>query len=248
MILTGCCGWAGSRARYFADFAAVELQSTFYQPPSAELAARWRSAAPADFVFTMKAWQLITHAPSSPTYRKLQTAIDRARAEHYGGFQWTSEVEQAWHATRSIAQALRAEVVVFQCPASFEPTAKNQRNLERFFREIGPCPWVNAWEPRGKWEPALVAELCEKLDLVHCVDPFAAEMAHGRMAYFRLHGRGGVFYRYTDEELRALAEMCARECARGRSPVYVMFNNAYLREDAARFQKMSGGRGTGITV
>jgi len=53
----------------------VEVQQTFYQIPRIATGKRWREEAPPDFEFTMKAWQLITHEPSSPTYRRLRTVI-----------------------------------------------------------------------------------------------------------------------------------------------------------------------------
>lgn len=68
-ILIGCCGWSEARGKYFRDFPGVELQTTFYQPPSPELAKKCRLEAPPGFSFTLKAWQLITHPATSPTYR-----------------------------------------------------------------------------------------------------------------------------------------------------------------------------------
>jgi len=61
-MLVGCCGWPEGRAAYYGHFPVVELQTTFYQPPSVELARKWRAEAPPGFRFTLKAWQLITHA------------------------------------------------------------------------------------------------------------------------------------------------------------------------------------------
>src|SRR3954469_21508206 len=42
-------------------------------PPPPALASKWRALAPASFQFCLKAWQLITHTPASPTYRKLKS-------------------------------------------------------------------------------------------------------------------------------------------------------------------------------
>jgi hypothetical protein len=71
----GCCGWTEAQARYVTDFPTVELQTTFYQPPAIGVAKRRKTKAPADFRFCMKAWQLITHTPSSPTYRRLKSGV-----------------------------------------------------------------------------------------------------------------------------------------------------------------------------
>ncbi|MFQ5882008.1 MAG: DUF72 domain-containing protein [Candidatus Methylomirabilales bacterium] len=64
----------------FRRFPVVELQQTFYQPPRLKTVQRWREEVPATFEFTMKAWQLITHEPGSPTYRRLKIAILQAKA------------------------------------------------------------------------------------------------------------------------------------------------------------------------
>lgn len=151
-MLIGCCGWPEARARYFEDFPVVELQTTFYQPPSPELAEKWRSQAPPEFIFSLKAWQLITHAPSSPTYRRLKTPIPLSQRSAYGGFRPTAEVRTAWEHTLAIARALRAAVIVFQCPASFRQSAENRKNLATFFGSIEREGRLLAWEPRGDWE------------------------------------------------------------------------------------------------
>ena len=72
-IHIGCVGFgpAHSSSHYFEDLSAVELQQSFVQPPRAATLKRWRASAPPDFAFVVKAWQLVTHEPSSPTYRQL---------------------------------------------------------------------------------------------------------------------------------------------------------------------------------
>jgi uncharacterized protein YecE (DUF72 family) len=66
-IKVGCCGFVVAQKKYFSLFDLIEIQQSFYQMPKIETAQKWHSAAPAGFQFTMKAWQLITHEPSSPT-------------------------------------------------------------------------------------------------------------------------------------------------------------------------------------
>lgn len=236
-VWVGCCGWPEARAKYYQHFAVVELQDTFYQPPSPELARRWRQEAPPGFAFALKAWQIITHPASSPTYRRLKTPLAPDKQQEVGFFRPTPAVWQAWQHTLAVAEALAAVAIVFQCPASFRPTAENQANLEAFFRQVEWDGRLIAWEPRGEWSNDQVAELCRRLDLVHCVDPFAAEPAWGDVSYFRLHGRGGYRYRYSDEELAWLLKLCQRRLEAGQ-PVYCLFNNVYMRDDALRFQEL----------
>jgi hypothetical protein len=76
--VVGCCGWTEAQAKYVATFSAIEIQTTFYQPPGDAAARRWKILAPIGFRFCMKAWQLITHTPSSPTYRRLKSRISNS--------------------------------------------------------------------------------------------------------------------------------------------------------------------------
>jgi uncharacterized protein YecE (DUF72 family) len=237
-IVVGCCGFPEARGRYFGRFSAVELQDTFYQPPSLALAEKRRRESPPGFLYTLKAWQLITHPATSPTYRRLREPVDEASRGRYGFFRPTEEVLAAWERTLAIARTLAAAVVVFQCPARFTQTEEHVADMEAFFGRIDRGGLTLAWEPRGKWHPALVRALCERLGLVHCVDPFENLCQHGEVAYFRLHGIGGYRYRYSDEELVRLRQMCGEELAAGRTAVYVMFNNVSMRDDALRFRAL----------
>jgi uncharacterized protein YecE (DUF72 family) len=230
-IWVGCCGFPRKLEEYARHLPAVEVQQTFYRPPQVRTAQSWRRRVPEEFVFTLKAWQLITHPPTSPTYRRLGQPIPARLRDRYGSFALTEEVRQAWERTLEVAQALRASAAVFQCPASFRPTAENVANLQRFFQTVLREGLAFVWEPRGGWPPELVRQLCQDLDLVHCTDPFVAESVSGHLRYYRLHGRGGYRYRYTDEDLRELRGRCA-------PPAYVMFNNVSMWEDALRFREM----------
>jgi len=232
MIKIGCCGFPEARAKYVEEFPVVEVQQTFYQPPRLETLEQWREQAPAGFEFTLKAWQLITHLPSSPTYRRLKDPRLISSPAIYGFFRPTDEVFAAWEQTRQCAQALQATIVVFQCPASFRPTDENIANMERFFRHIERDRLTLCWEPRGPWENKIVASICEQLNLVHCVDPFVNEPIPGALLYFRLHGIGGYRYRFSDQDFEHLSQFLF-----SKKPTYVLFNNVAMLEDARAFLK-----------
>jgi len=231
----GLCGWNGSQRAYFSDFNYIEIQSTFYDPPALKVVRKWRSSAPSGFKFCIKAWQLITHTAASPTYRRLRTPISAGDREAVGSFRHTQQVQAAWQRTLSVARALEAEVVLFQCPKSFMPTSQNLINFSAFFRELDRQGLRLAWEPRGDaWTEDIVRELCQEYDLIHCVDPFDASSVYGDPGYWRLHGRGSYSYRYTDSDLRLLRRMLEKtDAAR-----YVMFNNFSSKADALRFQQL----------
>jgi len=228
-IKVGCCGFAVAQKKYFDLFKVIEIQQTFYQLPEVKTAEKWRDAAPPGFEFTMKAWQLITHVPSSPTYRRLHERIDPGKRDRYGGFRPTAEIMDAWKRTAAFAKTLGATIIVFQCPASFRPLEKNVKNMEAFFSEIDRGRFTFAWEPRGDWPYDLVLRLCKELGLIHCVDPFKNEALFGDVDYFRLHGIGDYQYTYTDDELMELKKKV------GKKPAYVMFNNNTMKQDALRF-------------
>jgi len=240
MPLIGCCGWAGSQPQYFSQFPVIEIQSTFYDPPAMKVAVRWRALAPLEFEFCIKAWQLITHAPSSPTYRRLRKPIDAERSAFFGSFQDTDEVWQAWLTTLEIADAVRASVLLFQCPASFRASRPNIENLSRFFQKIGPQPFRLAWEPRGPWPREMVRDLCAQYGLVHCVDPLRSAPDSQKATYWRLHGNGSYSYRYTDDDLLELRNLLL--LAPSGPHAYILFNNVTMKEDAMRFSRLLHAR------
>ncbi|MBA3239828.1 MAG: DUF72 domain-containing protein, partial [Acidobacteria bacterium] len=149
------------------------MQHTFYQPPQITTLEKWRAGAPAEFEFAVKAWQLITHQASSPTYRRLKHALSEEEKEGAGSFRPSGIVKEAWEVTRACAAALGARMILFQCPASFQPTKANVGNMRKFFGKIEREGLSFCWEPRGGWPREVVKGLCDELDLWHVVDPFS---------------------------------------------------------------------------
>ena len=231
MTRVGLCGWTINAEDYFASFDTLEVQQTFYEPPSRETMSRWRDSAPPGFIFTIKAWQLITHRSTSNTYRRLKSEVNR---EEVGAFQVNETTMRGWRVTRDCAKLLRAKAILFQCPASFRATEENVANMRRFFGNIERLEGVDyLWEPRGPWPDDLLIEVCSELDLVHTVDPFLRDSVTPRLTYWRLHGIKNHYHTYTDDELRSLA---ARVAEAGQT--YAMFNNIPRAGDAKRFRAM----------
>jgi uncharacterized protein YecE (DUF72 family) len=232
-IKVGTCGFAMGRLEYYRTFPVVEVQQTFYKLPRWTTGERWRAGAPPGFEFTMKAWQLITHEPSSPTYRRLGTPIPAEMKDRYGSFRPTEEVFDAWTQTRGFAAALGATIIIFQSPPRFTPTPEHIANLRRFFSSIGRTGWRAGWEPRGAWMPDTVRDLCRELDLIHVVDPLKDSPLHGAIRYYRLHGVTGYRYVHTEQDLQRLKVACD-----DAQPTYCLFNNIFMAEDAVRFQAL----------
>ncbi len=234
-IKIGTCGFGrAKREEYVRLLPVVEIQHTFYEPPQIATMEKWRSDVPADFEFTLKAWQLITHEATSPTYRRLKRELTEKEASEAGFFKPTDIVNEALNTTLECAKALKARTVLFQCPARFQPIPENILNLKRFFSNIDRGDLNFAWEPRGKlWEDAVIKELCDELNLWHCVDPFARPTVTPDNCYYRLHGIPRWRYTYEDDELRELVSLLPE-----KRLSYVFFNNITMKDDAVRFQKI----------
>ncbi len=233
-VKVGSCGFRSSRESYYPLLPAVEVQHTFYQPPQIKTLERWRAEAPEGFEFAVKAWQLITHQASSPTYRRLKRELTAEEKEGAGSFRASGIVREAWEVTKACADALEAKSMLFQCPASFKPTKPNINNMRKFFGEVERGGMNFCWEPRGGWPREVVKGLCEELDLWHVVDPFAGRTVTPARCYFRLHGRKGWRYIYEDAELEELYSMLPEG-----AESYVFFNNIRMLEDAVRFKAIA---------
>ena len=225
-LRVGLCGWQTSQAVYYQNFDLIEINSSFYKLPQTKTAQRWREQAPKDFMYTMKALQVITHEPYSPTYAKGGLDIPGSEWKFYGSFRPSPQVHAGWMKTLEIARILRAPAVVFQCPAQFTPTKEHISNLRAFFTSIERDNILCAWEPRGpEWSTELVHDLCRELDLFHCLDPFLGVPAFGSPRYFRLHGSPDMYRSaYGRDRLKAILQrvMAAGEVGAER---WVIFDN-----------------------
>ena len=105
----GCCGFPLSLRRYAEEFSVVEAQQTFYQPPALRPLEKWRGAVPGGFEFTLKAWQLITHEASSPTYRRLREELSQKQRREAGAFRLNATVLYAWRRTLALRATTHAK-------------------------------------------------------------------------------------------------------------------------------------------
>jgi len=229
-VRVGLCGWTIAMASYVRQFPLVEVQQTFYEPPADALLRRWRATVPPGFEFTIKAWQVITHDASSPTYRRMKRPLPAEDRPHIGSFRLTDPVLRAWDRTLECARILRASAVLLQCPRSFRPTDQNVSRLRAFVQHVRRPEGRLLWEPRGDWADALVLELCTELDLVHVVDPMQRETVTPERTYYRLHGTTGSRHVHSADELHRV-----RDLVTGRPAPYVLFNNLPRVGDAERF-------------
>ncbi|MEW6456880.1 MAG: DUF72 domain-containing protein [Acidobacteriota bacterium] len=227
-IIIGCAGFQKARKVYYEKFNFVEIQKIFYEPPSLDLMGKWREESPESFIFSIKAWQVITHPPSSPTYKKMK----RLPPETCGFFRPSEQVYEAYEVTLKIAKILKSDFILFQCPKSFTPTQENKANMEKFFKKIKRSGINFGWEPRGEsWKDEIILEICRKLNLIHVVDPFQRESLYGKFSYYRLHGIKSPFYRYQEKDFKFLVKKFINE----RN--FVVFNNVASFDDALTFKE-----------
>ena len=221
-------------ARYFP---VVEIQHTFYDPPDGNVMRRWLAVTPSSLEYTIKVWQLVTHAITSPTYRRMKRRPDPATEP--GFFRASAAVAEGWQRSVRCAELLSATAMLFQSPASFTPTPENVERMRGFFERIERPRARLLWEPRGpEWvrKRELAVALCRDLHLVHVVDPFVTEPEPGMPVYWRLHGISGPRHSYSDAELRQLHGMLAR--VGSDAPMYVMFNNLPRVANAKAFLRL----------
>lgn len=236
-IYIGCCGFPIPQNKYMKEFNVVELQSTFYRIPRLSTAKKWKESSPENFVFTVKAFQGITHSMKSPTWKRSNI---KPTANH-GDFKPTEEVYESWKITMQICEIISAPITVIQTPPTFRDTSENLRNVEAFFTTIDRGKLMIGFEPRG-WQRENIMKTCKKFDLIHVSDPFLLLPLYtleGRTAYLRLHGsppgKRLYAYRYTDDDLYKLKELIENLKT---DEVYLFFNNVSMYEDSKRLIKL----------
>lgn len=251
-VVVGTCGYRGfvpgegwkdeyeSKLAAFADsYEAVEVNTTFYELPQVSTMERWRRESGEEFVFTMKAWQALTHEWSSPTWNTHRDTIPETDTDEVGGLRPNDVVRDAWDETLARAKGLEADVVLIQYPPSFEATDETESYLRELLGSVDRDGVTVAWEPRGSWKDARdrVASVCEDLDIVHVVDPMRDDpVGVHDDAYLRLHGLNedpyDYDYDYTTDELDELAEI-VESLDTEHETVYCLFNNEAKYENAA---------------
>ncbi len=243
MIKVGCCGFQISKKKYYGIFNLVEVQESFYNLPNVTRMEKWRKEAPPDFEFTMKAWQVITHPKTSPTWRRIKTDV-WGNPDNYGLLRPTKENLRAWEKTLEVADALKASVIILQLPPKLELNESTYSHIYEFLSRIDMGGHMVAIEPRNKtWDRnrERMKHLFQKFNIIHCVDIFKRDpLRTGNAFYIRLHGLNGEInysYRYTDEDLKRL-RMLVKNLEKYEKDIYVLFNNIYMIESASKFKEV----------
>jgi uncharacterized protein YecE (DUF72 family) len=130
-----------ARARlgfYASRFPLAEIATTYRFPPTPELAAQWVDRTPPGFVFDVRAWSLLTGAPTLPDslWPDLQAEVrDRSRdlRRLYSTHLSDEAFDECWdrfaHALRPLHDAGRLGVVILQYPRWFSPRPETWAEL-----------------------------------------------------------------------------------------------------------------------
>jgi uncharacterized protein YecE (DUF72 family) len=232
----GCAGFSMRLSEYFDRFNVVEVQESFYDPPTERTLAKWRRTAPEGFAFTMRAWQLITHPASYSGYQRIRRPWDQEARHRFGLFQPTEQTKWAWGIVRRSAKILDAKAIVFHTPSSFTPTRENKENFARFFGSVERGPYHLAWEPGGMWEDEEIEALCREFGLIGAIDPLISEPWPGEIFYFRINektrSRGA---HGEDDFFQIQGRAVAGEERVGEG--FLIWNTRDAAQDAHRFRK-----------
>ena len=151
--LTRDAGWypkksmsAEARLRFYASvFSMVEVDATYYHPPTEELAALWVDRTPQDFRFDVKAYALLTQHPTRPASLWSDVA-ERVPAEHadkksiYLSHLPDDAVDDAWEHFRSALMPLHSAgklgAVFFQFPQWFTNRRDNREYLDQLSERL----------------------------------------------------------------------------------------------------------------
>jgi uncharacterized protein YecE (DUF72 family) len=248
-ILVGTAGWSyrdweklvyppgktAGRLRMVArHLDCVEVDSSFYRPPTARSTENWVRAVEdqPQFRFLAKAWQRFTHERSSP---------------------WTkAELDLFTTGLEPLRESGRLDSLLFQFPWSFRNDERNHDWLRAIADDFAGWPMAvevrhDSWLAEDTFEFLRERRITfcniDQPLLAHCIPPTAH--ATSDIGYFRLHGRnaknwfrekqdvyGGRYdYLYSAAELDDLLAHITKIAARTKK-TFAVFNN---HKDAKAF-------------
>jgi uncharacterized protein YecE (DUF72 family) len=251
---------AAERIAYYASqLSLVEVESTYWFPPTPDVARQWVERTPEGFTMDVRAWSLFTGQPTLPPslWADLQTEVRpeaRDNANLYRNHLSDAAVAEAWarfdHALRPLHDSGRLGAVLLQYPHWFTPKDVTREELiaaraslpdYRLSVEFATERWTNPDELDN------TIELFEELDMILVAVDVpnlpAVVAATSDVGIVRMHGRDDppwgpmphrptwrTPYRYTTDELTEWMPRI-RELAASTAEVHVLMNNCH-RDDA----------------
>jgi len=131
---------AEARLRFYATrFPLVEVDSTYYYPPSEKNSVLWIERTPADFTFNVKAYSLLTNHPTrvDSLYAEVKEALPPETLERRNVYRErlpAEALEEVWRRFREALMPLHSAgklgAVLFQFPQWFVISRKNKAYIE----------------------------------------------------------------------------------------------------------------------
>jgi uncharacterized protein YecE (DUF72 family) len=213
---------AEARLRYYATrFPLVEVDSTYYFPPSERNAVLWIERTPPDFTFNIKAYSLLTNHPTRPNslYKDIADELPKELLDKrnlYRDNLPSDAVEEVWKrfhdALMPLHSAGKLGAVLFQFPQWFVISRKSKSYIEEVagrLREFRVAVEFRheSWLSERNREETLAFLEGRNLPFV-CVDmpqgfpssvpPIAATTADD-LAMVRFHGRNAEAWQAPSE-------------------------------------------------
>jgi uncharacterized protein YecE (DUF72 family) len=246
------------RLAYYAEqFPLVEVDATYYHPPAEATAAAWAARTPADFVFNIKAFSLLTGHPTkvSAIFKDLRPETDKTSI--YPDDLPPASYEEVWKrflsALEPLVKARKLGSILFQFPPWFTIKRANKQYLLEVAKRCSPLRPVIELRNASWFSGDNQAETLDFLKRNHL--PFVSvDMPQGHtssippvlaatsdLAVVRFHGHSEKWtskniyekygYEYSTSELRKWAPKLSR-LASEVSELNVLMNNC--RGDSAQ--------------
>jgi uncharacterized protein YecE (DUF72 family) len=259
---------AEDRLRFYAEqFPLVEVDSTYYFPPSEKNSELWAERTPPEFTFNVKAFSLLTQHPTKADalYKDLEVPVDKKSV--YPKDLDEGTIDEVWDRFLSALEPLRAAgklgALLFQFPPWFHIGRANRDYVLECARRAAPIPiavefrnktWMSD-ENRDRTLDFLEGHglpyVCVDMPqgFVSSIPPVVAATAD--LAVIRFHGHndadwesGSVQkrfkYLYSKEELEQWAPKIEKLASEAKQ-THVLMNNcyrSYAQQNAAELAEL----------
>lgn len=237
---------------YASQFPLVEVDATYYSPPSERTAQLWASRTPAGFTFNVKAFSLLTHHPTklNSIHKDLRPDIDKRNV--YQRDLEQRVVEQVWErfleALRPLQDAGKLGAVLLQFPQWFPIAKRNKHYILECKRICDPIRICVEFRNHTWMNDANRAETLDFLTS-YAIPYVSVDMPQGHtssippvlaatadLAVVRFHGHSDNWssrdiyerfgYKYSEQELAEWAPRL-RALAGEADTTHVLLNNCY---------------------
>jgi uncharacterized protein YecE (DUF72 family) len=232
--------------KYYSQiFNTVEINSTFYRPPSQAMTKNWAAKTPSDFSFAVKLWQKFTH-PKKIGRKNIDEEWEKITQE---------DIDKVRAGLEPLADARKLGALLLQYPAGFHCTPENVESVETTLRAFADYPKVvelrhKSWSDNSEQRNALLKE--NRTSEVFIDEPkFSTSIRQdfnpvGDIFYFRAHGRNAkkwwshdeswerYDYLYTRAEIKKIAERIKGALSKPEvKKAFAVFNNHARANSAA---------------